>query len=146
MAFRIEIRKVQHPKEECAEFFTLLSSGAVSVRAEHYDHPLDLALFANALRAFDGTASASCSHQAGSPEDATWLWLTAYAYSNRGHSAIEVFAGCNGDRQIASSVRFSALLEVASINRLGVELSRWIGSGEEPFEFDAPDPDHDHER
>jgi len=146
MAFRIEIRKLQHPKEDGAEFFTHISGGAVSVHAEHYDYPLDIALFADALAAFNGAGGSSVSHQAGSPEGATWLWLTAYSYSNRGHSALEVFTGCNGERHVASSVRFSAHLEVASINRLGAELSRWISSGEEVFEFDAPAPDHDHER
>jgi hypothetical protein len=145
MALRIEIRKLQHP-EECAEFDVFFSNGLTSVRVEHYGHPLDIASFGKELEAFQGGLDASVSYQDGTPESSAWLWLNAYSCSNRGHSAIEIFTGRNGNRSVSSTVRFSAQLEIASVNRLGAELARWAESGGEFFEFDAHGPDQEYER
>jgi hypothetical protein len=136
MAFRIRLDKSEDDSDLC-HFGIAVAAGGMSGSTEFYGYADDLDEFGRLLEGFEGRQGQEPSFNAGAQDSAHWLSVSAYAIDTSGHSAIEVTTGVSGARHVSSSAKFSAVLEVATINRLGAELRKWARSGSSSFEFEA---------
>lgn len=107
------------------------SSRGNACELDFYAYPEQLTEFGEALSAFSGAAGQSAVFEIGSPKERSYCWIRVEAYpiDGVGHSALEICARKNGARHVSMSSMFSAELEVASINELGLAVKRF-GSGE----------------
>ena len=121
------------------QYWFAASLGEHGTAVEFYAYPDELADFGRQLSDFSGQENNEPLFECGSPKEPShsWLRLQAYAFDSLGHSAFQISTNCNGARQVRTSSNFSCPLEVASINRLGNMLTRWVLSGVRDFEFDS---------
>ena len=102
------------------------------VEQEFYTYPSQLLELANRLRAFPAHATDEARFEAGSkdPGWAHWVFLRAFLVDVAGHAALTIDVGSNGDELRQRAGRFTVGCDVASLNRLGDELRRWIDNPE----------------
>jgi hypothetical protein len=123
------IEFVRWPYDDEAWHVTIHAADAeYCVEQEFYAYPSELLELANSLRAFPAHRADEVVFEAGSkePTGAHWVALRVLSVDVAGHAAITVDVGNNGDVFRARSARFTIRCDVASINRLGEGLCRWL--------------------
>ena len=108
-----------------------ISNEGFSARQEDYIDESYWLTFGNELQSFPKTLK----HEVIFGEPHFPIFFRAFVYDGLGHSALEVRINNSAPPPYSASVHFYILCEVATLNRLGKLLEKWIRSGEREFMF-----------
>lgn len=114
-----------------------VKGGGYAAWEDTYAYPEDIERFAEALSAFSGAADDEAVLRVSGPEFPNSLQLRAYVLSALDRSAFQFISISTCKPLTTSKFDFSLPVEVASPNRLGVELSSWVKSSDLSFAFEA---------
>lgn len=117
------------------EFY--ISDGRYAAAQDSYLDDSQWLEFARNLQSFPGDLASEVIFGGVYPEAAYYIFLRAFIFDEVGHAALEIRIARNGDEVLTAKSHFSIRCEVATLNRLGSELQRWIESGDNEFEFRA---------
>lgn len=133
----LRLSKSQEDPDGLHQFWLSASAGGHSTSIDFYAYPDDLAGFGKRLNSFTGGAGNEPFFECGSTEEQAYSWvrLEAFPIDSLGHSALQVATNRNGARHFRASASFSAQMEVAGINQLGYQLTKWAASDSGEFEF-----------
>ena len=104
------------------------SNGRVTVKQELYAYREHFEPFADALQRFGTRPSDTAILEIGKDSDnwAYFIRLRVFFYSLSGNAAIQVIAKNRSAEPYGQSAEFFLRTEVATLNRLGKELVRWL--------------------
>ena len=122
------------------------SNGVFMSTIDTYLNFEELEEFGRKLRDFGQSIKDEVILEVGADNDDAYhyLFLRVYIYDNVGHEALQVKMRRNGEPVVRATADFSMPTEIASLNRLGKNISEWNylieNTLEHPFSFDLYNP------
>lgn len=136
---RFSLNRLWVDSDGMLEVQVFLEGSGYAATQDIYVFPATLHEFAQKLQSFPSLVSDESVLEIGSTEaDAyCWLKLRAYVFDGCGHSALELSVKKNGAPQVCAQSRFSVLLEVAALNRLGKLIEDWAAASDVALVFEG---------
>ena len=96
-------------------------------------YPSDLLEWADRLSRFPSRANDEVRFVVGNRESTHWVWMRAWLVDRAAHAAIAIDLGHPGDDLYRRSASFAIRCDVASLNRLGEAVRRWVDNPTTPL-------------
>jgi hypothetical protein len=106
---------------------------AYAVQQEFYVYPGDLLEWGGRLSRFPTRANDEVRFDVGDRTTAYWVWVRAWLVDPAGHAAIAIDLGTPGDDLYRRSAGLAIRCDVASLNRLGETIRRWVDNPTNPL-------------
>ena len=130
----IELTQLAADEEEGCWHLTLAAADArYVVEQEFYVYPRYLLEWAEKLSRFQSRANDDVRFTIGDHESAHWVSVRAWLVDRAAHAAMAIDLGTPGGDLYRRSASFAIPCDVASLNRIGEAVRRWVDDPTTPL-------------
>src|SRR5262245_22128962 len=129
----IELTQVATDEEGWWHLALAVADATYAVQQEFYVYPSDLLEWAGKLSRVPSRANDEVRLDIGDRGSVHWVGLRAWLVDLAAHAAIAIDVGASGDDLHRRSASLAIQCDVASLNRLGEAVRRWVDNPTTPL-------------